>query len=57
MALDLSLLHNDRLWLLKTGFDESYRRLVPGLVLRLSIIERSFELGLSGHELLGDDSE
>lgn len=57
VAFDMSLLHNNRLWLLKTGFDESYRRLAPGLVLRLSIIERGFELGLSGHELLGDDSE
>lgn len=57
VAFDLSLLHDDRLWLLKTGFDESYRRLAPGLVLRLSIIEKCFELGLSGHELLGDDSE
>lgn len=57
VAFDMSLLHNNRLWLLKTGFDESYRRLAPGLVLRLSIIERGFELGLAGHELLGDDSE
>ncbi len=57
VAFDLSLLHHDRLWLLKTGFDESYRRLAPGLVLRLSIIERCFQLGLAGHELLGDDSE
>jgi CelD/BcsL family acetyltransferase involved in cellulose biosynthesis len=57
VAFDLSLLHGNRLWLLKTGFDESYRRLAPGLVLRLSILERCFDLGLDGHELLGDDSE
>jgi CelD/BcsL family acetyltransferase involved in cellulose biosynthesis len=56
-AFDLTLLRHGRLFLLKTGFDERYRRLAPGLVLRLSVIERCFELGLSAHELLGDDSE
>ncbi|HEX5763362.1 MAG TPA: GNAT family N-acetyltransferase [Solirubrobacterales bacterium] len=56
-AFDLCLLHRGRLYLLKTGFDESFRRLAPGLVMRLSIVERCFELGLDAHELLGDDSE
>jgi CelD/BcsL family acetyltransferase involved in cellulose biosynthesis len=56
-AFDLCLLHRNRLYLLKTGFDESFRRLAPGLVMRLSIVERCFELGLEAHELLGDDSE
>lgn len=56
-AFDLTLLRGGRLYLLKTGFDEQYRRLAPGLVMRLSIIERCFELGLDAHELLGDDSE
>src|SRR6185369_5086932 len=45
------------LCLLKTGYDERFRRLAPGLVMRLSIIERCFELGLEAHELLGDDTE
>ncbi len=57
IAFDLSILYENRLWLLKTGFDEDYRRLAPGLVLRLAILERCFELGLAGHELLGDDSQ
>jgi CelD/BcsL family acetyltransferase involved in cellulose biosynthesis len=56
-AFDLCLLHAGRLYLLKTGFDERFRRLAPGLVMRLSIVERCFELGLEAHELLGDDSE
>ena len=46
-----------RLYLLKTGYDERFRRLAPGLVMRLSTIERCFELGLEAHELLGDDTE
>jgi CelD/BcsL family acetyltransferase involved in cellulose biosynthesis len=56
-AFDLTLLHDGRLYLLKTAFDEAFRKLAPGLVMRLSIIERCFELGLQAHELLGDDSE
>jgi CelD/BcsL family acetyltransferase involved in cellulose biosynthesis len=56
-AFDLCLLHRNRLYLLKTGYDERFRRLAPGLVMRLSIIERCFELGLAAHELLGDEAE
>ena len=56
-SFDFTLLHGGRLYLLKTGFDERFRKLAPGLVMRLSIIERCFELGLDSHELLGDESE
>ena len=56
-AFDLCLLHDDRLYLLKTGYDERFRRLAPGLVMRLSIVERCFELGIVAHELLGDEAE
>ena len=55
-AFDLTLLVNQRLYLLKTGYDESFARLRPGLVLRLAVVERCFELGLEAHELLGDRS-
>jgi CelD/BcsL family acetyltransferase involved in cellulose biosynthesis len=55
VAFDLSLLHAGRLWLLKTGYDERFRRLGPGLVLRMWVIERCYELGLDAHELLGGD--
>jgi CelD/BcsL family acetyltransferase involved in cellulose biosynthesis len=57
VAWDLCLLRQGRLYLLKTAFDERARRLAPGLVMRLSVIERCFELGLDAHELLGDDTE
>lgn len=56
-AFDLCLQHEGRLYLLKTGFDEDFRRLAPGLVMRLSIIEHCFEQGLRSHELLGAESE
>ncbi len=56
-AFDLCILHRERLYLLKTGFDEDFRRLAPGLVMRLSIIEHCFEHDLLSHELLGGESE
>jgi len=56
-AFDLTVLHGNRLHLLKTGFDERFRKLAPGLVMRLSVIERCFELGIDAHELLGGDTE
>jgi CelD/BcsL family acetyltransferase involved in cellulose biosynthesis len=56
IAFDLSLLHGGRLYSLKVGFDEGFRSLAPALVMRLSMIERCFELGLRSHELLGDDA-
>jgi hypothetical protein len=55
VAFDYTLLYGNRLWLLKTGFDEAERRLAPGLVMRLGIIERCIEMGLEAHELLGAD--
>lgn len=57
VAFDLCLLVGRRLYLLKTGFDERFRNLSPGLVLRLATIERCFELGLEAHELLGGEAE
>lgn len=56
-AFDLCLLHRNRLYLLKTGYDEAFRKLAPGLVLQLSIIERCFEADIEAFELLGGDTE
>jgi len=53
VAFDLCVLRDRRLYLLKTGFDEDYRRLAPGLVMRLETIRKCFEDGLRSHELLG----
>jgi CelD/BcsL family acetyltransferase involved in cellulose biosynthesis len=56
IAFDLSLLSDNRLYLLKTGYDEQVAKLRPGLVLRLSVIERCFSLPVDAHELLGHTS-
>jgi len=52
-AFDLGFEHGNRLYCLKIGFNESFRKLSPGLVLRLSLVEHCFERGLEAHELLG----
>lgn len=57
VAFDISLLHDDRVWFLKTAFDERFRRVSPGLVLLASVIERAFELGLDAVELLGGSED
>jgi CelD/BcsL family acetyltransferase involved in cellulose biosynthesis len=57
IAFDLALVHGSRYFLLKTAYDERYRSLAPGLVMRLAVIERCFELGLEAHEFLGPDME
>ena len=56
IAFDIGILHDGRLHSLKVGYDESRKSLAPALVMRLSMIERCFELGLKTHELLGDDA-
>ena len=54
-AADLALVRGGRYFLLKTGYEESLRRMGPGLTLRLAVVERCFALGLE-HEFLGDDA-
>lgn len=56
VAFSFCLLGGDRLYSLKTGYDEAWKRLSPGLVLQLAIAERCFEMGLDAYELLGETS-
>jgi CelD/BcsL family acetyltransferase involved in cellulose biosynthesis len=57
IAFDLCLIDHDRLWVLKGGYDEGFRRYAPGLLLTLAEIERARELGLEAVELLGDQAD
>src|SRR4051812_3908008 len=57
IAFDLCLVDQGRLWVLKGGYDEEFRRYAPGLLLTLAEIERSKELGLEAVELLGDKAD
>lgn len=57
VAFSFCILWANRLYSLKAGYDESRRKLVPGLVMQLSIVERCFELGIEAYELLGETSD
>jgi CelD/BcsL family acetyltransferase involved in cellulose biosynthesis len=57
VAFSFCIQSGSSLYSLKVGYDERWRKLVPGLVMQLSIIERCFELGLDAYELLGETSE
>jgi CelD/BcsL family acetyltransferase involved in cellulose biosynthesis len=57
VAFSFCIEHGTRLYSLKAGFDESFRKLVPGLVLQVSIVEACFERGLDAYELLGETTE
>ena len=53
VSFDMCLLYRNRLYTLKSGYDEDYRNLAPGFVLRLAVIKRCFEDGIDEHDLLG----
>jgi CelD/BcsL family acetyltransferase involved in cellulose biosynthesis len=57
VAFDYCLLDHGRLWSLKLGIDDDFRRFAPGIVLTLAEIERCFELELRALELCGGDEE
>jgi hypothetical protein len=57
VAFDFTLVSHRRLWGLKTGFDPAYRRLAPGFVMRLAMIERCFESEIDAIDMLGDADE
>jgi CelD/BcsL family acetyltransferase involved in cellulose biosynthesis len=57
VAFNYCLEHRGRLYGLKAGFDERFRKLSPGLVLQLAIVERCFESDVSAFELFGGEAD
>jgi CelD/BcsL family acetyltransferase involved in cellulose biosynthesis len=55
VAFDFCILFGNRLFTLKSAYDEEYRGLAPGLVRQLQEIERCFDSGIDTLELLGDE--
>jgi CelD/BcsL family acetyltransferase involved in cellulose biosynthesis len=53
IAFCLGVVHNARLYTLKTSYDERQAYFAPGHVLRLEMIERCFEQEIDTQELLG----
>lgn len=57
VAFNYCLEHRGRLYGLKAGFDERFRKLSPGLVMQLSIVERCFESDVNAFELFGGHAD
>jgi CelD/BcsL family acetyltransferase involved in cellulose biosynthesis len=55
LAFDYCLEHNGIHYLLKTGYDPSYRRFAPGMVIRYLMLFRAFSNEISTYEFLGAD--
>jgi CelD/BcsL family acetyltransferase involved in cellulose biosynthesis len=53
VAGDLGCAIGDTGFLVKTGFDEAWGKLSPGLVLRGDVLQASIEEGLRGYDFLG----
>jgi CelD/BcsL family acetyltransferase involved in cellulose biosynthesis len=56
-AVAMSIIHQERLFTLKVAYDENHRRLGPGFVLLVAMIERCFDLGLRAYEFSGPEEE
>lgn len=54
VAFDMAVLDGGCYHLLKTAYDEGLRSMAPGMTLRLAVVERCFDLGVT-HDFLGDD--
>ncbi len=57
VAFSFCIEQEGRLYSLKAGYDESFRKIVPGLVMQISIVEACFERDLVAYELLGEQTE
>jgi CelD/BcsL family acetyltransferase involved in cellulose biosynthesis len=55
VAARLAVLHANRLWEIKIGYDERFSKCSPGLLLTHETIRYAFEQGLDAYEFLGDE--
>lgn len=55
IAMRLAAEHAGSLWEFKIGYDETYRKCSPGVLLTHETIRYAFEHGLEAHEFLGSE--
>jgi CelD/BcsL family acetyltransferase involved in cellulose biosynthesis len=56
-AFNICIDYGGRLYALKTAYNESFRKIAPGLVLQVTLVEACFERGLDAYEILGETAE
>ena len=55
IAFEYMVVHQERVFSLKGGYDEQFRAFAPGLQVQVAAIARAFEEGLRSYEFLGAD--
>lgn len=55
LAFDYSLERNGTHYLVKTGYEQGFRKFAPGMVMRHMMLARAFERGLETYDFLGED--
>ena len=50
----MGVLLNNRYYMLKTGFDENFGHLSPGVYIRQHVVKLLIASGVSEHDFLGD---
>jgi len=53
VAMHIGIRFNDKLWILKLGYDENWSRCSPGILLAEETIRHCFESDYAGYEFLG----
>jgi CelD/BcsL family acetyltransferase involved in cellulose biosynthesis len=54
VAFDMGVLYAQKYYMLKTSYDQEWRDVSPGFVLRACVIEELFRRGVREHDFLGD---
>ncbi|MFN1834128.1 GNAT family N-acetyltransferase [Balneola sp. MJW-20] len=57
IAVQLTAVHANRLWIFKIGYDENWKFCSPGILLMNYVVKYCFEAGLDHCEFLGNDEE
>lgn len=57
VAFDYCLEHNKVHYLLKTGYDPTYAKFAPGMIMRHSMLSRAFAEGMATYDFLGLGSD
>ncbi|HJT31937.1 MAG TPA: GNAT family N-acetyltransferase, partial [Pirellulales bacterium] len=52
-AMQIGVVHQQRYWVLKVGYDPQFQRASPGILLMVEAIKQSVAEGLDAYELLG----
>ena len=53
-AFDMGVVHGGKFYALKASFDQNWKRVSPGTLIRADVLEQLWGMGLREHDFLGD---